>query len=762
MLQFMGWRGTPGVWMLFASGLIANPVNAQGVIANPATVIELPSVEVVGATPLPGLTTPLRDFPGQVHGVTSADIARDRPADLSEQLDRSIVGVSVGQGQGNAHQPELVFRGFTASPLLGSPQGLSIYVDGARVNESFGDSVNWDLIAPNAISNAQLLSGSNPIFGLNTLGGALALHMKSGFTHPGHAAQWIGGSWRRSGLQAEIGGHGQHADTFAAVNVLDEDGWRAHSPTRLRQFFGKTGWQDDKTDIDVSMAIADNVMMGTQALPLSMLGDRRQAYSYPDRTENTAVMLSMRGSRYLTDSLLASLNLYARSLTHKNLSSNVNDAFDPLAVEGPDNAAGFLDRSTVRQRMLGISAQLTNDFTAAARPSRLTIGGALDQGHARFAQDEAKATLTSDRNTIGTAPFEATTRARVVNTYYGLYATNTLKATDRVSLITAARYNVAQVRIRDATGTASALDGDSTFQRLNPALGLTFNPDRASTYYTSYHEAMRAPSPMELTCADPQAPCKLPTNFLADPPLRPVVAKTIEAGLRAQPAVNTGLTANVFRTRLDDDIQFVSSGGSLNAGYFQNIGRSVRTGFDLGASWSTGPFKIAFGFSRIDARYASSFTVHSPNNSSADASGDIRVDQGNRLPGIPRYTAKLRTEMAVTSRWSVSAVLNQLGEQYARGDENNADVNGRLPAYRVVHLASAYAIGQGWDVLLKVDNLFDRHYETMGVLGENFFNGPGRTFDANGAAAEQFRSPGAPRAGWVGLRYGLDGKVKKQ
>ncbi len=744
-----------------ASGLIGHPVNAQGVVPNPATAIELPSVEVVGTTPLPGLTTPLRDVPGQVHSMTDAEIERDRPSSLSEHLERATSGVSIGQGQGNAHQPELVFRGFTASPLLGSPQGLSIYLDGVRINEAFGDAVNWDLIPANAISSAHLLSGSNPLFGLNTLGGALTLHTKSGFSYPGQSAQLIGGAWGRRGLQAQSGGHGERSDYFMAMNALDEDGWRSHSSSRLRQFFGKTGWQDDKTDVDLSIVLADNTLQGTQALPLSMLGDRRQPYSYPDRTDNSALLVTLRGSRYLSASILGSVNLYARSFAQDNLSSNVNDAFDPLAGVGPGNSTGFLDRSKVREHMVGASVQLTSDFKMMDRLNRLTIGAALDQGRSLYEQDEAEAAFTSDRNTIGTQPFDAVTRAKTVNTYHGLYATNNIQATERLSAVVSGRYNIAQVRIRDASGASAGLDGDHTFKRFNPAIGLAFNPDRRATYYVNYNEGMRAPSPMELTCADPTAPCRLPISFLADPPLKPVVAKTIEAGLRTKPAANTGVTLNVFRTVLNDDIQFVSSGGAINAGFFQNIGRSQRTGFDLGGSWSPGPLKLTLGFSRINARYDSSFTVRSSNNSSADANGDIQVGPGNRIPGIPFYSVKLRAEYALTSQWSMAVVVNQFGEQVARGDENNEDANGRLPAYRVVHLSSGYAITQRWDLILKVDNVFNRKYESIGVLGENFFNGPGRTFDANAVAAEQFRAPGAPRAGWIAVRYAFDGKLKR-
>ena len=103
--------------------------------------------------------------------------------------------------------------------------------------------------------------------------------------------------------------------------------------------------------------------------------------------------------------------------------------------------------------------------------------------------------------------------------------------------------------------------------------------------------------------------------------------------------------------------------------------------------------------------------------------------------------------------------MNQVGRQFARGDENNADARGVLPSYRVFNLASSHDLGRGWDLLLKVDNLFNRSFQSFGVLGQNFFTGPGQTFDADAAAAEQFRTPGAPRAAWLYLRYAFNGKA---
>src|SRR5882762_4483231 len=181
--------------------------------ANPATATEGSTVEVIGIRPVPGLGTPLRDIPAVVQSATARELSERDARDLADHLGRSFAGINLNDAQGNPFQQNLNYRGFTASPLLGLPQGLSVFVDGVRVNEAFGDMVNWDLIPRNAIATAHLMSGSNPVFGLNTLGGVLSIQTKSGFAFPGTAARLSAGSFGRRAAQAETGGHGERADS---------------------------------------------------------------------------------------------------------------------------------------------------------------------------------------------------------------------------------------------------------------------------------------------------------------------------------------------------------------------------------------------------------------------------------------------------------------------------------------------------------------------------------------------------------------------
>src|ERR1700674_137285 len=173
---------------------------------NPAEVLELPTIDVVGTTPIPGIGTPLKDVPANVQIYTSKDLSKQRQTSVTDYLEQNPTSVTINSAQGNPFQPDITFRGFTASPLLGTPQGLAVFQDGVRINEPFGDVVNWDLVPQSAIASIQLIPGSSPAYGPNMLGGALAVYTKSGSQFPGGALGAQGGSFARRAVELEQGG----------------------------------------------------------------------------------------------------------------------------------------------------------------------------------------------------------------------------------------------------------------------------------------------------------------------------------------------------------------------------------------------------------------------------------------------------------------------------------------------------------------------------------------------------------------------------
>jgi len=712
--------------------------------------LTLPGVEVIRTTLLPGLGTPIQDVPANVQIYGSEDLRGQRGRHLADFLESNATSVSVNAAQGNAFQPDVSFRGFNASPLLGLPQGLSVFQDGVRVNEPFGDVVNWDLIPQSAIASLQLLPGSQPGFGLNTLGGALSVQTKSGLSHPGGSMEVQGGSFGRRTFEIEHGGSAGDWNYFFTTNRLQDNGWAEHNPSLVQQFFGKLGYAAGQSSVDVSLTLADNTLEGTQTLPQSFAVDFRQAYTFPDQNINRLGFLSIKGSHLIDDHFFLDGNLYLRKYRNQNTSSNVNGEYDGEA----NLMQASNDRSAIEQSSYGAGLQLTYLGEIAGKKQQLVVGISADLGSAQFTQEAQDASFTASRNTVGTSDYALNTDATASNRYLGLFVNDTVTLDERWSLTLSGRYNRASITIRDQTGITPELNGDHDFARLSPAVGINFNPSSNVTAYASYNQGMRTPTPMELTCANRLAPCKLPNNFLSDPALNMVLAKTFELGLRGHRGRSLKWSAALYRTQLQDDIQFISSlGAGSNTGYFQNVGQGRRQGVELAVSDRWGPVHTSLRYGLVDATYQSFFTMNSPANSSADVAGNIQVSPGNQVPGLPRQTLKLRLDYDIGTGGSVGVAVNASTGQYARGNENNQSVNGWVAGFTVVNIDARLLIARDLEVVAQISNVFDRRYNNFGSLGRNVFTGPDNTFDGLNPRNEMFLGYGAPRGMWIGLRY---------
>ncbi|MEY1591232.1 TonB-dependent receptor [Burkholderia sp. Bmkn7] len=722
-----------------------------------APAVTLPTVVVVGTTPLLGIGTPLQKVPANVQTVRAAELDAQHRATLADFFAANLQSVTISEAQGNPYQTDVNYRGFTASPLLGTPQGLSVFVDGVRVNEPFGDVVNWDILPTQAIDRMQLIPGSNPVYGRNTLGGALAITTKNGKSNPGGEAEVSGGSWGRKTAALEQGGTiGPNLDYYATVNVANDGGWADHNASRVRQAFGKLRYTDSDTTLSISAGGADNALYGTQTIPRSFLDNRKQAYTYPDLNRNSAGYLTLSGERFFGEHVDLSGNAYYRHLRNTNISSNNNTDYGSVGDDGTvDAVQGTNAQSTIVTDSYGGSLQLTLLGKLGGMANQLIAGVAADVANSSYVASSQDAYFTDTRAAIGVGDFEPQTRAKTRNANLGVYLSDALSLTPHWTLTVSGRYDWSKAQIGDESGMQPLLDGNHVFSRFNPAVGLNWNPVAGFTAYATYNEGMRSPTAIELACADPAAPCSLPNDFIADPALKPVISKTFEAGMRGRIGAATTWSAAAYRTTLTDDIQFISSPASAQ-GYFRNVGDTRRQGIELAGRTRFGPLGVGLSYSYVDATYRSSWTEHSPANSAADANGNVAVKQGDHIPGIPAHTVKLRLDYAATPRWDIGANVTWRSGVYARGDENNQDVNGRIAGYVLVDLDMRYRITKRFEVFASVTNLFDKRYASFGVLGQNFFNGPNHTFDGANPVNEQFVGPGAPRGAWVGVRYAWD------
>jgi iron complex outermembrane recepter protein len=747
---------------VLAIGFLAWDAGAQETIvaqtAQPAT-NEIPTVEVVAPGPLPGFGVNLNQVPANVQTIDAKQIGKSHPMESSEALERNLGSVNINDTQGGPLQADVSFRGFTASPILGTPQGISVFVDGVRVNEAFGDTVNWDLIPPAAISRITVIPGSNPVFGLNTLGGALAVSTKSGFEFPGTDASIEYGSWDRRTAEISSGGHGEEAEYFVAGRSTNDNGWAEHNPSRLKELFSKFGYQAEDTDIDGSLTYADNRAEGNQTIPLSFLAEPRQIYSYPDWQYNKLWFGNVQVSHNLTEQQVLSADAYFRSVRTSIFNNNVNNNYDPTLPLAPGNFPANNITNGIDQDRYGLSLQYNGISSLFGHRNNATVGAAVDHGTIDFTQFNQDATVAPDRSTFSSRPARLQVDLHSTDDNVGLYATDLLQINESLSLTLAGRFNRAILHLRDQIGTA--LNGDHGFGRFNPAVGLNFTPVSSVTAYASYNEGMRVPTPVELTCADPGAPCSLPNAFTADPALKPVISKTWEVGGRGSLGKDLSWSTAVYRSTLDDDIQFISSGGGgTSSGYFRNVGQTRRQGLELGLNGAVKPINWRINYGFIQATYRTALTLNSPDNSTArplscPTCADIRVLPGNRIPGVPLHVVKVDLQYAPGTRWGAGVNVIAQSSTFPRGDENNQDVHGPVPGFAVMNLNGQVRLTQRLELFARVDNLFDRLYSSYGVLSANAFHLPGHAFDPNPAnwTSEQFRSIGAGRGAWIGLAY---------
>lgn len=733
----------------------------------------LQRVEVIRVTPLPGLGVPKDQVPSNVQTLNDRRLQQTQSLNLPDALATQLPSVSVNEIQGNPYQLDVNYRGFTASPLLGTPQGLSVFIDGVRVNEPFGDTVNWDLIPKAALAHITVLPGSNPLFGLNTLGGALSLQTKSGDTHPGSEIELQTGSFGRNSIDVSHGQtFGATTHAFVAASFFDEDGWRDFSPSRVKQFFGKFGQRDADASWDLSLNAADNRLIGNGLLPEALRDQRREGiYTRPDRTINTLAMFTLNASLRIDAEQQLAFSAYSRRTRTRTLNGDLNDDFE-FGIDDEDEA-GVENRTRTRQRGEGLALQWTLRRDFWSLPNRLTLGASHDRARTRFAQTEAEGALDVTRSVIPLEDEELDALISGRTRTSSVYFTDLIELRPNLQLTLSGRYNDTRVRTRDlgrllAEPTDTELDGAGRYKKFNPAIGATWQVTPALTAYGSYSQGNRAPSPIELGCSDPDNACVLPNALQSDPPLKQVVSRTVEAGLRGNLAWGGDLrwNASVFRTENKNDLLFISTGAAT--GYFSNFGRTLRQGAELGLAQQIGALDWSASYSFLRATYDSSACIVAEANSTAETrancGGDdeIEVRPGDRIPGLPRHHFKLNADWRVLPQWVLGAQLSAYSSQFVRGNENNqhrpdgVDFNGsgKVGGYALVNLNTSVSLGRGWELFARVTNVFDRKVASAGALGENSFTGNGNQLQA--AVTDQFIGPNAPRAGWIGLRLKFD------
>lgn len=794
------------------------------------------AITVVGTMPLPGVVLAVEQVASPVQTATQAEIEQSGAADLPDFMNRRLNGVYLNEMQGNSSQPDVNFRGYTASALLGTPQGISVYLDGVRQNQPFGDVVSWDLIPENAISSVTLMSGSDPLFGLNTLGGALSIQTKDGAGSPGLSGQATWGSSGRKAVQAEYGGgKADGFNWFFAGRGFHESGWRFDSPSDVRQSFGRLGWHKGATDLNLTAAYAYNTLTGNGLQDFRLLArDYASVYTVPDTINNRAPAVTLMLRHTFSSAWSFSGNAFYRSIRSEGINGNLNtnslgeSVYQPSAADiAALKAAGYtgypasgatsantpfpkwrciaqaLELASPSQRCNGLTVYsksmqhdvgFSGQLTWFARHNQVTMGAAFDRGSVTYTQNTQFGYLNPDRSITGVNAWEdgSTTDSGVpvdsrVNLHgttpnWSLFAADTLSPGKGWTLTFSGRYNRNTIDNHDrfqAAGPGS-LSGRDVIGRFNPAVGVTWSPRSRFNVYASYTEGSRAPTSIELGCADPENPCSLPNALASDPPLQQVVTGTWEAGLRGKSERILNWDVGAFRAENRDDILFVAS-QQTGTGYFKNFARTRREGVQ--ASFEAHIRRISGGldYTFLAATYQSTEVLNGTANNASDLAlqgypgvgGVITVHPGNRIPLVPKQTGKVFMDIQATSKLSLNLGLVAASSSYARGNENNAyRADGKYylgpgvsPGYAAANMRAHYDLTRTVQVLLQVDNLFDRRYYTGAQLATTGFTGDGkfiaRQYTPYGPGPQAgnypvqsvtYFAPGAPRRAWVELR----------
>lgn len=792
-------------------------------------------MDVVEATPLAGFDVPVAQVPAPVQSVTTEDIQQSGSLDLSDFLNKHLAGVNVNETQENPYQPDVNYRGYTASPLLGTPEGISVYFDSVRMNQPFGDVVSWDLIPKIAISEATLMPGSNPLFGLNTLGGAIAITTKDGNSAPGTTLTTTGGSNNRRAFEFEHGGWSKGGfNWYLAGNAFHDDGWRPLSPTDVRQAFLKLGWQRANTSVGLDAAYVYNDLWGhgpQDQRMLNVLG-YSSGYTLSDETFNRSPFFNVTLRHIVGMHLTLSGNAYFRNINSYSYNTDFNSdsleesVYQPStadqaalqaagytgyptsganssntpfpywrciaqALQGAEAAEkcdAFLTRSWTNQNNYGVAAQGTYSSGSGDRQNRFTAGFAVDHSSIDYVQNQQFGYINPDRTMTGInawadgstsvndVPFDTRVDLRGTPTTGSVFLADTLTA-GKFSLLASGRYNHTTSDNRDRIAPAAgpgSLTGSAVFQRFNPAVGVTYAPVKAFNTYFSYSESNRAPTSIELGCADPENPCHLPNSLASDPPLRQVVAHTFEAGVRSSSESKLTWSAGWYRAKNTDDLLFVSS-PQANNGYFKNFGETLRQGVTVDIRRRFGAFELGGDYTFINATYQSTETIDGAGNSSNDSGvpgldGSITIGPGDHIPEIPDHMLKLYADWRPMKKLFVELILNAQSKSFARGNENNIDKpdnlhyfgTGMSPGYAVLGMSSHYQLSKRAQLFAQINNLTNRHYFTGATLAVTGFTPQGnylaRPFPATASGDypliySTFLSPGAPLAVSGGLKF---------
>ncbi len=674
---------------------------------------------VVTGVRLPTVRELARGLAGRTATLKAGDLDARGVRSLADALEQ-LPGVTTSDELGATGQLDVSLRGFQVSPVIGLPQGVTVYVDGVRANEPDAHEVNFDLLPLEDVERVEVVYGPSVLLGRNALGAAVNLVTRRGTDRPSRELETSAGSFRRYELKAHAGARHGVWDYYLGARYEREDGWRDATQSRIGTVFGKVGLLNGTWDATLSYSGADNKMFQAGSLPeRAAAASPRVNFTAGDYFAPTAHLVILNAQRVVGGGhAQLAVNAFGRSLNAEQF--NVN-------FVGEDS------RQLTRARIGGGAAQLSGRLPVGGKDVRWLAGADADYQHTAVRIFAVPG---------GGNPDSLTESVRTNQVDAGAFAGANLDLGRSLTATLAARYDWIRLPFEDLLDSTE--NGRNIYRRLSPRAGLTWSGWRGHDLFASVSRGFRAPAVVEIGCSDPAAACPLPFALGPDPALRPVVATTYELGWHfQQKGGRLDASANVYRTDVRDDIFFIAS--TVTGGYFQNVGATRRAGLELALQWGRG--RVGPG-PRLYTNYGytvATFETTAQLATTRDSGGET-VRPGDTLPMVPGHRVNAGLVIPVLNgtgpRPSLYAALDAryVGRQWLRSDEANA--TRRLADYAVADASLAL---DWWDFELRVmvRNVFDRRYVSFGTFAENPTE-PGRP-------VERWLTPGLPRHVQVSL-----------
>ena len=720
-----------------------------------ATEAQPETIVVIADAPLPSGIDAAK-LAGEVQTLSLTDLTRSRQTDVVPNAVASQwSSVGLNNDQGSQFQPDFVYRGFKASPISGVAESIAVYEDGMRLNEAFGDNVNWDLVPEFAVVRITLQS-NNPVFGLNAIGGAVTLQMKSGLTFEGKGLELAGGSFGNFTGNAEYGGRRGPFAIYFGVGGMRDEGFRYQSQAALRQAYADIAYETSALTLHLTASGALNDIAATGPTPIELLAhDHRSIFTFPQSMRNEMELAQLHGTYRSSAKLSVSFNLYYRRFEQHLIDGNTTDVgycanditklclegdslfsddalFDsngnevPASVLPAGATPGETDFTHTRTNAMGGALQFTLSAPLAGHSNNLVLGASVDHGLTAYSAHGELGALLSNLEVVGAGividqsksptaspPIEAPVKVDGDNTYSGLYAIDVLDVTRWLAWSVSGRLNRVDVSLRDRLD--STLNSDHSFTRLNLGSGLTYRFSEGFSAYAGYSESNRTPTAAELSCSDPASPCLLDAFLVSDPDLKQVISRNYELGVRGSisPKAIPGKldwSVGAYRTEVNRDILLLAT--SINGfGFFQNAGTTRHQGVDVSLDYHTPHFGLRASYSHLEATFRNTEALSS-NSPAADSNGVIFVRPSDQLPMNPENRATLSAHYDFTSKLSAGADLRWQSGQYLVGDESNEEP--KLPGFTTVDLHTSFEISPKLTIFGEIENLFDARYYTFG------------------------------------------------